>query len=347
MLAEIVRLMTAAEGRKGRYVRLADRAARLYAPLVHLAAVSAFACWVTLGGLAWQPALLIAVSVLIVTCPCALGLAVPAAQVGGERTAAARRHPAQAARRARAAGRDRHRRVRQDRHADARHAAPDLARRQWTYAHCTTRRASPPRAATRSAAHWSPRRVWRSRPRPAYARRRAVASRSRPRRASRGSAAAPGAVSRRIRGRGRSPSCGSRGRASSLSASPSQDTLRPGAAEAVRALRAKGLRVMLLSGDRPGAVRAAAARRRHRRLAGALHPAGQGRRPRGAGRRGSQGADGGRRAERRAGARRRLRLDVAGARGGCQPCRGRSRVPGRGSGRRGRGDRDRARRAPA
>ncbi len=80
VLAEIVRLMEAAEGRKGRYVRLADRAARLYAPLVHLAAYGAFAFWITVGGLSWQPALLIAVSVLIVTCPCALGLAVPAAQ---------------------------------------------------------------------------------------------------------------------------------------------------------------------------------------------------------------------------------------------------------------------------
>ncbi len=80
VLAEIVRLMEAAEGRKGRYVRLADRAARLYAPLVHLAALAAFVFWISAGGLAWQPALLIGVSVLIVTCPCALGLAVPAAQ---------------------------------------------------------------------------------------------------------------------------------------------------------------------------------------------------------------------------------------------------------------------------
>jgi Cu2+-exporting ATPase len=48
---------------------------------VHLLALAAFLGWVLLGGLAWQPALLIAVAVLIVTCPCALGLAVPAVQV--------------------------------------------------------------------------------------------------------------------------------------------------------------------------------------------------------------------------------------------------------------------------
>jgi Cu2+-exporting ATPase len=81
LLAEIVRLMEAAEQRRARYVALADRVSRLYAPLVHLLALGAFIGWVTLGGLAWQPALLIAVAVLIVTCPCALGLAVPAVQV--------------------------------------------------------------------------------------------------------------------------------------------------------------------------------------------------------------------------------------------------------------------------
>jgi Cu2+-exporting ATPase len=81
LLSEIVRLMETAEQRRAKYVALADRMARAYAPVVHLLALAAFLGWVLLGGLAWQPALLIAVAVLIVTCPCALGLAVPAVQV--------------------------------------------------------------------------------------------------------------------------------------------------------------------------------------------------------------------------------------------------------------------------
>ncbi|MBK1698616.1 heavy metal translocating P-type ATPase [Rhodovibrio salinarum] len=81
LLSEIVRLMETAEQRRAKYVALADRMARGYAPVVHVLALAAFLGWVILGGLAWQPALLIAVAVLIVTCPCALGLAVPAVQV--------------------------------------------------------------------------------------------------------------------------------------------------------------------------------------------------------------------------------------------------------------------------
>ncbi|SMF40419.1 Cu2+-exporting ATPase [Tistlia consotensis] len=81
LLAEIVRLMECAEQRKARFVGLADRLSRIYAPVVHLAALGAFLGWALIGGLAWQQALLIAVAVLIVTCPCALGLAVPAVQV--------------------------------------------------------------------------------------------------------------------------------------------------------------------------------------------------------------------------------------------------------------------------
>jgi Cu2+-exporting ATPase len=81
LLAEMARLLEAAEQQKGRYVALADRVARLYAPVVHLAALLTFLGWWLLAGIAWQPALLIAVSVLIITCPCALALAVPAVQV--------------------------------------------------------------------------------------------------------------------------------------------------------------------------------------------------------------------------------------------------------------------------
>jgi len=81
LLAEIARLADLAGQGRARFVRLAERVARWYAPVVHLAALATFAGWVTWGGLAWQPALLIAVSVLIITCPCALGLAVPVVQV--------------------------------------------------------------------------------------------------------------------------------------------------------------------------------------------------------------------------------------------------------------------------
>ncbi len=78
-LAEVVRLMEAAERGRGRLVALSDRVARRYAPAVHLLALATFIGWALAGP--WQAALLNAVAVLIITCPCALGLAVPVVQV--------------------------------------------------------------------------------------------------------------------------------------------------------------------------------------------------------------------------------------------------------------------------
>ncbi|WP_374650893.1 heavy metal translocating P-type ATPase [Dongia sp.] len=81
LLADIIRLMEAAEARRGRFVRIAERVARYYSPVVHSTALITFLSWVFIGGMAWQDALLVSIAVLIITCPCALALAVPAVQV--------------------------------------------------------------------------------------------------------------------------------------------------------------------------------------------------------------------------------------------------------------------------
>jgi Cu+-exporting ATPase len=80
--ARIIRLVRAAQGSRAPIQRLADRVAAVFVPVVLLIALLTFAIWWIAGG-SFVPAMIRLVAVLVIACPCALGLATPTAIMVG------------------------------------------------------------------------------------------------------------------------------------------------------------------------------------------------------------------------------------------------------------------------
>ena len=87
-LAEIVRLLDAAQGSKAPVQRVADRVSSVFVPVVMAIAAATFAGWLLWADASVGEAMLHSVAVLIIACPCALGLATPAAIMTGTGRAA-------------------------------------------------------------------------------------------------------------------------------------------------------------------------------------------------------------------------------------------------------------------
>lgn len=83
-LAHIIRMVQEAQGSKAPVQRIVDKAALVFVPVVTGLALATFLLWWLIGGYAYLPqAIVSAVSVLVIACPCAMGLATPTALMVG------------------------------------------------------------------------------------------------------------------------------------------------------------------------------------------------------------------------------------------------------------------------
>ncbi len=81
LLGEIIKLIEAAEQGRSRYVRVADQVSRYFTPVVLFLSITTFTLWYFIWHASFNTSLLNSIALLIITCPCALGLAVPVVQV--------------------------------------------------------------------------------------------------------------------------------------------------------------------------------------------------------------------------------------------------------------------------
>src|SRR5690606_27406492 len=90
-VARIAEMVRTAQASKANIQQLADRVSGIFVPVVIAIAALTFVGWVLFGGEnSWLPALINATSVLIISCPCALGLATPTAVMVGSGVASRR-----------------------------------------------------------------------------------------------------------------------------------------------------------------------------------------------------------------------------------------------------------------
>jgi Cu+-exporting ATPase len=82
-LAQIIRLVEEAQGSKAPIQRLADRVSGIFVPAVILAATITFVAWLLIGGVGFTQSMIFMVAVLVIACPCAMGLATPTAIMVG------------------------------------------------------------------------------------------------------------------------------------------------------------------------------------------------------------------------------------------------------------------------